>query len=260
MAPKPAHRRAVNSTSQAATNDAPSSLSKKRKGFLDGAEAPLPKKKRHAPLKATNATRLKTGIRASDVTSSINKVPTKVLSTFVFGTGACGELGLGPKIKEAYRPQLNPFLSSKGAGTYDVVNICCGGMHTIALTADNKIVTWGVNDKGALGRDATWEGGLRDIDSEKSDAESESDDLNPLESTPAHVPSGSFPTGTRFTEVSAGHSCSLALTDTGLVYGWGTFVVSFLILISNVMAFDPVLNEVDRTPRARTPSSSMARH
>lgn len=26
------------------------------------------------------------------------------------------------------------------------------GMHTAALTCDNRILTWGVNDEGALGR------------------------------------------------------------------------------------------------------------
>jgi alpha-tubulin suppressor-like RCC1 family protein len=35
----------------------------------------------------------------------------------------------------------------------------------------------------------------------------------------------------RFAQVAAGDSCSFALTDTGLVFGWGTFKVwhSFLI-------------------------------
>ena len=34
-----------------------------------------------------------------------------------------------------------------------VVQIDAGGMHVVALTRDNKILTWGVNDQGALGRD-----------------------------------------------------------------------------------------------------------
>ncbi|PNH58282.1 hypothetical protein VD0002_g9245 [Verticillium dahliae] len=56
-------------------------------------------------------------------------------------------------------------------------------MLTVALTADNKIITWGVNDNCALGRDTTWDEKLRDMDAD----------------------------------------CSFALTETGLVYGWGTF-------------------------------------
>ena len=97
-------------------------------------------------------------------------------------------------------------------------------MHTIALTNQNKIVTWGVNDKGALGRDTAWEGGLRDADA--SDSESEDGDLNPKESTPTEIPASAFSEDAKFVQVAAGDSCSFVLTDTGLVYGWGTFLVS----------------------------------
>jgi regulator of chromosome condensation len=101
-------------------------------------------------------------------------------------------------------------------------------MHVVALTEDRKIVTWGVNDKGALGRDTNWEGKLRDIDAEESD--NDDDDVNPLESTPTALPEDAFPEGTVLVQVAAGDSCSLALTDTGLVYGWGTFLVSTRVL------------------------------
>lgn len=153
----------------------------------------------------------------------INKAPTQVLQVITFGSGECGELGLGPKLKEKPRPFVNPFLDGSAPNAFHVVQLDCGGMHTIALTYDNKIVTWGVNDRGALGRDTTWDGGLRDVDAESDD---EDEQLNPAESTPAQVPADSFPPGTSFVQVAAGDSCSFALTDTGLVYGWGTFLVS----------------------------------
>jgi regulator of chromosome condensation len=95
-------------------------------------------------------------------------------------------------------------------------------MHTVALTRDNRILTWGVNDEGALGRDSDWTGKLRDID----DDPEEDGDLNPLEATPTALPAAHFPRGTAFVQVAAGDSCSFALTDTGSVYGWGTFKVS----------------------------------
>jgi regulator of chromosome condensation len=98
-------------------------------------------------------------------------------------------------------------------------------MHTIALTEDNKIVTWGVNDNGALGRDTAWDGGLRDIG---GDSDQEDGELNPLESTPTAIPTSAFPPGMRFAQVAAGDSCSFAVTDTGLVYGWGTFKVRLI--------------------------------
>jgi regulator of chromosome condensation len=141
-----------------------------------------------------------------------------------FGNGECGELGLGPTETEKYRPTVNPFL--KGSeDSFQVVQLDCGGMHSIALTKDNKIVTWGLNDRGALGRDTTWEGGLRDADAESDDDDDDAQ-LNPLESTPTQVPASSFPPATTFVQVAAGDSCSFALTETGHVYGWGTFLVS----------------------------------
>ncbi|KAI3395447.1 hypothetical protein diail_1310 [Diaporthe ilicicola] len=159
----------------------------------------------------------------------INNAPTEVLTVWAFGTGdMSGELGLGPKKKEAKRATVIPKLDGRGKDAYRVVQVDCGGMHTLALTADNKIVSWGCNDKGALGRDTNWDGGLRDMDAEKaaSDSDSDDEDVNPLESTPTHIPENSFPKGTKFTSVAAGDSSSFAVTDTGLVYGWGTFLDS----------------------------------
>lgn len=159
----------------------------------------------------------------------INNAPTDILTVFAFGTGdMSGELGLGPKKKEAKRATVIPKLDGREKDAYRVVQVDCGGMHSLALTSDNKIVSWGCNDKGALGRDTNWDGGLRDMDAEKagSDSDSDDEDVNPLESTPTHIPEDSFPKGTKFTSVAAGDSSSFAVTDTGLVYGWGTFLVS----------------------------------
>ena len=124
------------------------------------------------------------------------------------------------------RPRLNPFLEK-----LDVVQVAVGGMHCAALTADNKIYTWGVNDQGALGRPTINEGRIGDADQDTlSDSDSDSEDedsgLNPSEAEPRQVNLSHFPEGTRFAEVLAGDSTTFALTTTGLVYGWGTFRVS----------------------------------
>lgn len=183
----------------------------------------------------TTLTNFKTSPPDASSLPVINEAPSEVLTVFVFGTGdMSGDLGLGPKKKTAKMPTVIPELDGRKEGTYRVVMLACGGMHTVALTADSKIVTWGGNDDGALGRDSAWEGGLRDMDAEQNgddDASDDSDDegLNPVESTPTHIPESSFPPGTRFTHVAAGDSCSFAVTDTGLVYGWGTFAVSWIL-------------------------------
>ncbi|KAK3046677.1 hypothetical protein LTS18_013320, partial [Coniosporium uncinatum] len=148
------------------------------------------------------------------------------LNVFVFGEGSAGELGLGTAKNaiDVKRPRLNPLLPSDSVG---IVDIAAGGMHCIALTHDNKILTWGVNDQGALGRGTEWEGGLRDVDDEKEDSDSDDEDadsgLNPRESTPTAISMEHFPEGTVFTKVVAGDSNSFAITDEGKVYGWGTF-------------------------------------
>lgn len=139
------------------------------------------------------------------------------------GSGECGELGLGPRTTETHRPRINPFFNSDGSSSskFEVVQLSCGGMHTVALTADGRIITWGVNDNYALGRNTDWDGVMKDVD-DGSSSEDEAE-LNPHESTPTAV---SFPSKIRFTQVAAGDSCSFALTEDGLVWGWGTFRVS----------------------------------
>lgn len=168
--------------------------------------------------------------------SAINPIPTQVLDVFVFGEGTSGELGLGnrkldgKKPVDVKRPRLNANLDPKTVG---VVQMSCGGMHVVALTRDNKILTWGVNDQGALGRDTTWDGGLRDMNDDGSDSEDEAEgftEMNPLESTPKAVSADHFAPGTKFVQVVASDSATFALTEDGRVYGWGTFRASDGIL------------------------------
>lgn len=164
--------------------------------------------------------------RAKPIKAVINEAPKTRLNVFVCGEGSSGELGLGTakNVIDVKRPRLNKLLSAEEVG---IVQVAVGGMHCVALTHDNKIFTWGVNDQGALGRDTNWDGGYKDID-DNSDSDSDDEDsgLNPLESNPTSIPDTAFPKGTVFVEVAAADSSSFALTDDGLVYGWGTFRVS----------------------------------
>jgi regulator of chromosome condensation len=223
---KPAHKAAL-------TNGEPAS---KKRSSPDPTESEAkrvkvngvaPKKAAAKPKAALKKVAVKSPVEIAPKLPAINSAPTQKMVVFACGEGSAGELGMGPKKSvDVKRPRLNVLLDAKSVG---VVQIATGGMHCVALTHDNKILTWGVNDQRALGRNTDWDGGLRDMDA-KSDCSDDSDDsdtgLNPNESTPAAIADDAFPAGTKFVQVAAGDSCSFALTDSGLVYGWGTFRVS----------------------------------
>ncbi|KAK6525061.1 hypothetical protein TWF281_011941 [Arthrobotrys megalospora] len=154
------------------------------------------------------------------------------LDVFVFGKGDMCELGLGPdaKARTVTRPRLNPFLPTDSVG---VVQVAVGGMHTAVLTHDGKILTWGVNDQNALGRNTAWEAPEVDIDkadADNSDSDDDDDDaqINPLESTPGPVEG--LPDEVNIVSIACSDSLTLAITDTGFVYAWGTFRCSDGIL------------------------------
>jgi regulator of chromosome condensation len=208
---------------------------KRRRASEELIEHPSPKQKPTA-TKSTIASKKPKAIKAKVV---INEVPTQRLNVYVFGTGDNGELGLGSEKGQILvkRPRLNPLLA---ADTVGVVEMAVGGSHCAALTYDNKILTWGVNDEGALGRDVTWEAPTRDIDDEKNGDEDDDGEtgINPRESTPTAIDMSVFPDGTVFTQLAAGDSMTFALTDEGLVYGWGTFRV----WLSLLRAFGQIIN------------------
>lgn len=172
-----------------------------------------------APKAAAKGTR-----RTQGQKTEINAIRyTEPLKVFLFGEGANGELGFGATKKaiDVKRPRYNENLSN-----HDVVKIAAGGMHVLALTKDNKILSWGVNDSGALGRDTSKaDVKMRDLDADDSDSDSEDETggLIDQEATPTAIPSEHFPEGTKFVDIAAGDSCSFALTTEGTIYGWGTF-------------------------------------
>lgn len=156
-----------------------------------------------------------------------NVPPQYTLNVFVFGRGDAGELGLGRYVRRMLEPTLNPFLDANRPNTFHAVQLACGQTHTVVLTVDNRIVTWGINENGALGRSTYWADELREEADGSADSDSSSEgETNPFESTPTAIESTEFPPDTIFTQVSAGAHCTFALTSTGSVFGWGTFVVS----------------------------------
>lgn len=150
----------------------------------------------------------------------INSLPTTKLNVYAFGTGDNAELGLGPETnaKVVKRPRLNTFLLPDKVG---VVAVAIGGMHGLALTHEGKVYSWGVNDQYALGRETKV--APREKNTDSSDSEEDDEPLNALESTPMLVEG--FPGGTVITRIAAGDSVSIAVTDQGRVFAWGTFRV-----------------------------------
>ncbi|KAJ6140460.1 Ran exchange factor Prp20/Pim1 [Penicillium chermesinum] len=209
----------------------PSTASKKRKA--DEAEDKPREQKKPRVIAQPRAPKAK----AAKPKVAINEAPKTRLNV------KFRELGLGTakNVIDVKRPRLNPLLAADKVG---VVQVAVGGMHCVALTHDNQILTWGVNDQGALGRDTAWDGGYKDIDDNKSDSDSDDEDsgLNPHEATPTAIPASSFPEGTVFVQVAAGDSSSFAVTDDGQVYGWGTFRSN-----DGILGFDSI-HRVQTTP------------
>lgn len=85
-----------------------------------------------------------------------------------------------------------------------------------------------MNDLGALGWDPTWEAPVLDISETDgvdsgSDDDSEEDEINPFESRPTEIDLTALPGRPTFTQVVCVDTATFAITDEGLVYGWGNF-------------------------------------
>ncbi|KAL4446354.1 hypothetical protein ABPG77_003161 [Micractinium sp. CCAP 211/92] len=137
---------------------------------------------------------------------------------FLFGDGDCGQLGMGEEVTE----RLRPFPLSIDGGK-KVLQIACGGMHTVALLEDGRIFSWGVNDEGALGRETAgelWEKSGQ-ASSKPGDAYTPGEVAMPEEAG-------------KVVQLSVGDSHTCALTETGAVWAWGTYRDA-----SGVMGFGP---------------------
>ena len=143
----------------------------------------------------------KHAINATDETPAKRSRTSKVVrrkgdfgSVYVVGNGDCGQLGLGAgddDVRDTLKPLLVASLDGKR-----VCQVACGGLHTLALTLDGTIWSWGCNDDEVLGRPGE-------------------------ESEPRLIGGALF--GQTVTMVSAGDSHSAALTTDGAVYTWGTY-------------------------------------
>lgn len=110
------------------------------------------------------------------------------------GTGDCGQLGLGTDIEEKTRPTLVDI-------KHEIVDVCAGGMHTVCLTKEGKVITFGANDDAALGRDTQ-----EDMDFEPGEVE---------------LPGKAI-------QIAVGDCHSVALLEGGRVFAWGSIKVNHI--------------------------------
>ncbi len=109
-----------------------------------------------------------------------------------WGSNKRGQLGLGAGAPQTvWRPLLLPSLARTS-----VTQLVCGAHHTLALTAQSQVLAWGANERGQLGVGDT------------SDRH-----------TPTQV-EGLW--GLPITRLAAGDCHSLALTNTGQLFAWGS--------------------------------------
>lgn len=163
----------------------------------------------------------------------INQVPEQELDVHVWGCGNFNELGMlddsrDPDVpaRNVKSPLRNPLLS----GPHGITHVAVGARHGAALVKTpenngNKILTWGSNEYGALGRItderprfATTRNywgryrALPDLDTKP-------------EWKPSIVDVDVMGGELRFSQLACGAETTFALTDTGDVYGWGCFMV-----------------------------------
>ncbi|KAG5680923.1 hypothetical protein PVAND_010399 [Polypedilum vanderplanki] len=122
---------------------------------------------------------------------NVPTLPTKSGHPLACGQNDVGQLGFHTdEVDEKTRPVLLKDI-------IDIVDVKAGGMHSLCLTKNGEIWSFGCNDEGALGRDTTEEGS---------------------EMKPAKI---SLPK--KVVRISCGDSHSACLLENGSVYAWGSF-------------------------------------
>lgn len=121
-------------------------------------------------------------------------LPQKDGNLLVCGWNECGQLGVNADdVMEVSRPTVKAALS-------EIVDVKAGGMHSLVLTKQGQVLTFGCNDDGALGRSTLLEGS---------------------EATPEKI---NLPA--KAMKISAGESHSACLLEDGRVFAWGALRVS----------------------------------
>lgn len=163
----------------------------------------------------------------------INEVPEQELDVYVWGCGNYYELGMLDDSRDPDVPARNVKLPLKNpllSGPRGITHVAVGARHGAALVKTpenngNRILTWGSNEYGALGR----------ITDERPRFVAPGDDgrrsraplglVTEPEWKPSLVDVDVVEEELRFSQLACGAETTFALTDKGDVYGWGCFMV-----------------------------------
>lgn len=166
---------------------------------------------------------------------------------FVFGDGSSGQLGLGEDVIERPRPTR---LQMPNASR--VLSLAVGGMHCVAVTVTGDVFTWGVNDEGALGRDAATSNDYATASMSEFQRAEMSEKVS--EMLPGRVDmAGAAATSAKAIHASAGDSHSCVVFDDGTAVAWGGFRNS-----SGLWAFSPTEKVAWRPRRIYVPKQGDA--
>ena len=81
---------------------------------------------------------------------------------YTWGEARCGQLGLGrPLVSQSLPVEVGP--TAEGAELPDCRAVACGEFHTVALTADGVVYSWGLSNRGPVSRNTllpeSWDSG-----------------------------------------------------------------------------------------------------
>ncbi|CAF1217149.1 unnamed protein product [Rotaria sordida] len=232
-------RKKVSRTSSTKTKQISSTKSKKRSledsdhqdDFQNDDHHPQ-KRTKPAPeiVHMTNGytTKIKSRAKTPSASSVINVTfPSFSLSkggqVLAVGDNGMAQLGLKSAISQRQNPQPVPLPEP-------IIQIACGPLHSVCLTEKNQIYTFGCNDEHALGRP---DNAIDDDDDDQADQFGLVDMSGVMDINQEKI-----------TQIVAGDSHTLVLSDAGKVYGWGTFRSSttgvYGLVKKGVMAKTPV--------------------
>nr|KAF6392182.1 HECT and RLD domain containing E3 ubiquitin protein ligase family member 6 [Pipistrellus kuhlii] len=132
---------------------------------------------------------------------------------FAWGAGSDGQLGIEEFMEIIFTPKKIKTLSG-----IEIIQVSCGDYHSLALSKDGRMFSWGKNSHGQLGL------------GKKSPSQASPQRVRYLEGIP-------------LAQVAAGGAHSFALSLSGTAYGWGSNNAGQLALTGkndSVQSYKPV--------------------